>query len=196
MGCRRRTNWWVAEILVESITLFVVFLSFYLSLWWLLFQYLLRFSAIAANVPNSPWFTSIVCMCVCVYEYQYTITCAYISLVLSLFRFHVDLLEQWTVVHYLIWLVCLAACFVFVVFFRLIPFIIMELATEHFVYITLRFRLRLSAALYYVMSNNIDKSHLNGNRAECTSCRAHHGHRQPDNFDDENRENKWNSCRF
>lgn len=115
MGCRRRTNWWVAEILVESITLFVVFLSFYLSLWWLLFQYLLRFSAIAANVPNSPWFTSIVCMCV--YEYQYTITCAYISLVLSLFRFHVDLLEQWTVVHYLIWLVCLAACFVFVVFF-------------------------------------------------------------------------------
>lgn len=81
-------------------------------------------------------------------------------------------------------------------FFRLIPFIIMELATEHFVYITLRFRLRLSAALYYVMSNNIDKSHLNGNRAECTSCRAHHGHRQPDNFDDENRGNKWNSCRF
>lgn len=66
MGCRRRTNWWVAEILVESITLFVVFLSFYLSLWWLLFQYLLRFSAIAANVPNSPWFTSIVCVCVCV----------------------------------------------------------------------------------------------------------------------------------
>lgn len=138
----------------------------------------------------------LLCACVCVYEYQYTITCAYISLVLSLFRFHVDLLEQWTVVHYLIWLVCLAACFVFVVFFRLIPFIIMELATEHFVYITLRFRLRLSAALYYVMSNNIDKSHLNGNRAECTSCRAHHGHRQPDNFDDENRGNKWNSCRF
>lgn len=119
MGCCRRTNWWVAEILVESITLFVCLLFFFHST--------CHFGGYCFNIcyvfrPSQPMSQilrdlRLLCACVCVYEYQYTITCAYISLVLSLFRFHVDLLEQWTVVHYLIWLVCLAVRFVFVVFF-------------------------------------------------------------------------------
>lgn len=176
--------------------MFVVFLSFYLSL---LVAIVSIFATFFGHRSQCPKFSVIYVYCVrvCVCTNINTQSHAHIFHWSS--HFFVSTSICWnnellciTSFDWFVWLFVSFSLF----FFRLIPFIIMELATEHFVYITLRFRLRLSAALYYVMSNNIDKSHLNGNRAECTSCRAHHGHRQPDNFDDENRGNKWNSCRF